>query len=69
MNKFHVGQKVKIVGNTNKIHYAIMPQVGEITRVGKETCSVQCKTINSGGRKTLQEIYICDLRPIGGKII
>lgn len=69
MNKFHVGQKVKIVGNTHKIHYAIIPQIGEITRVGKETCSVQCKTINSGGRKTSQEIYKFDLRPVGGKII
>lgn len=69
MNKFHVGQKVRIVGNTHKIHYAIMPQIGEITRVGKETCSVQCKTINSGDRKTSQDIYTCDLRPVGGKII
>jgi len=67
--KFHVGQKVKIVGNTNKIHYAIIPQIGEITRVGKDTCSVRCKTINSGNRKTSQEIYTCDLRPVGAKII
>ena len=69
MNKFHVGQKVKIVGNTHKIHYAIIPQICEITRVKTNTCSVRCKTINSGDREVSQEIYTCDLRPVGCKII
>ena len=69
MNKFHVGQQVKIVGNTYKIHYAIMPQIGEITRVGEDTCSVLCKTINGGNSKAVQTIYTCDLKPVSGKII
>lgn len=66
---FHVGQKVRIVGNTHGVHFAIIPQIGEIIRARKETCSVRCKTRNSGNRKIPQEIYTCDLRPIGGKII
>ena len=69
MNKFHVGQKVRIVGNTHKIHYAIIPQIGEITRVREEACLVLCKTLDSGNSKRVQEIYTCDLRPVGGKII
>ena len=69
MNKFHVGQKVKIVGNTHKIHYAIMPQIGEIIHVEEDTCSVLCKTIHSGNNKAVQTIYTCDLQPVGGKII
>ena len=69
MNKFHVGQKVRFLGNTHKIHYAIMPQIGEITRAGEITCSVRCKTRDSGDYKTSQDIYTCDLRPVGGKII
>lgn len=69
MNKFHVGQKVKIVGNTHKIHYAIIPQVGEIIRVEEDACSVLCKTLHSGNNKAVQTIYTCDLQPVGGKII
>lgn len=69
MNKFHVGQKVKIVGNTHKIHYAIIPQVGEIVRVEEDACSVLCKTLHSGNNKAVQTIYTCDLQPVGGKII
>ena len=69
MNKFHVGQKVKIVGNTHKIHYAITPQVGEITRVEEDACSVLCKTLHSGNNKAVQTIYTCDLQPVSGKII
>ena len=69
MNKFHVGQKVKIVGNTHKIHYAIMPQIGEIIRVEEDACSVLCKTLHSGNNKAVQTIYTCDLQPVGGKII
>ena len=69
MNKFHVGQKVKIVGNTHKIHYAIMPQIGEIVRVEEDACSVLCKTLYSGNNKTVQTIYTCDLQPVVGKII
>ena len=69
MNKFHVGQKVRIVGNTHKIHYAIMPQIGEIIHVEEDTCSVLCKTIHSGNNKAVQTIYTCDLQPVGGKII
>ena len=69
MNKFHVGQKVKIVGNTHKIHYAIMPQIGEIIHVEEDTCSVLCKTINGGNSKAVQTIYTCDLKPVSGKII
>ena len=69
MNKFHVGQKVRIVGNTHKIHYAIMPQVGEIIRVEEDACSVLCKTLHSGNNKTVQTIYTCDLQPVVGKII
>ena len=69
MNKFHVGQKVKIVGNTHKIHYAIMPQIGEIIHVEEDTCSVLCKTIHGGNSKAVQTIYKCDLQPVGGKII
>ena len=69
MNKFHVGQKVRIVGNTHKIHYAVMPQIGEITRAGEITCSVRCKTRNSGNYKISQEIYTCDLRPVGAEIV
>ena len=69
MNKFHVGQKVKIVGNTHKVHYAIMPQIGEIIHVEEDTCSVLCKTINGGNSKAVQTIYTCDLQPVGGKII
>lgn len=69
MNKFHVGQKVRIVGNTHKIHYAIMPQIGEITRAGEDTCSVLCKTTHGGNSKAVQTIYTCDLKPVGGKII
>ena len=67
MNKFHVGQKVRIVGNTHEIHYAIMPQIGEIIHVEEDTCSVRCKTRDSGDYKTSQDIYTCDLRPVGGK--
>ena len=69
MNKFHVGQKVRIVGNTHKIHYAIMPQVGEIIRVEEDACSVLCKTLHSGNNKAVQTIYTCDLQPVCGKII
>ena len=69
MNKFHVGQKVKIVGNTHKIHYAIMPQIGEIIRVEEDACSVLCKTLHSGNNNAVQTIYTCDLQPVGGKII
>lgn len=69
MNKFHVGQKVKIVGNTHKIHYAIMPQIGEIIHVEEDTCSVLCKTIHGGNNKAVQTIYTCDLQPVGVKII
>lgn len=69
MNKFHVGQKVKIVGNTHKFHCAIMPQICEIICVGEITCSVRCKTRDSGDYKTSQNIYTCDLRPVGAKII
>jgi len=67
--KFYVGQKVKIVGNTNKIHYAIIPQVGRITRVGENTCDVLCYTTQLGGRIARQTIYTCDLQPVGCKII
>ena len=56
MNKFHVGQKVKIVGNTHKIHYAIMPQIGEIIHVEEDTCSVLCKTLHNGNSKAVQTI-------------
>ena len=69
MKKFHVGQKVRIVGNTHKIHYAIMPQICEIICVQEDTCSVLCKTINGGNNKTVQTIYTCDLQPVGVKII
>lgn len=69
MNKFHVGQKVRIVGNTHKIHYAIMPQIGEIIHVEEDTCSVLCKTLHSGNNKAVQTIYTCDLQPVGVKII
>ena len=69
MNKFHVGQKVRIVGNTYKIHYAIMPQIGEIIHVEEDTCSVLCKTLHGGNNKAVQTIYTCDLQPVGGKII
>jgi len=69
MNEFHVGQKVKIVGNTHEIHYAIIPQIGEIVRAGYRDCRVKCKTINSGNNTTTQTIYTCDLRPIGAEII
>ena len=69
MNTFHVGQKVKIVGNTHKIHYAIMPQICEIIRVEEDACSVLCKTLHSGNNKAVQTIYTCDLQPVGGKII
>ena len=69
MNKFHVGQKVKIVGNTHKIHYAIMPQICEIICVQEDTCSVLCKTLHNGNNKAVQTIYTCDLQPVGGKII
>ena len=69
MNKFHVGQKVRIVGNTHKIHYAIMPQIGEIIRVEEDACSVLCKTLHNGNNKTVQTIYTCDLQPVGVKII
>ena len=69
MNKFHVGQKVRIVGNTHKIHYAIMPQIGEIIHVEEDACSVLCKTLHSGNNKAVQTIYTCDLQPVGGKII
>ena len=69
MNKFHVGQKVKIVGNTHKIHYAIIPQICEIIHVEEDTCSVLCKTLHNDNDKAVQTIYTCDLQPIGGKII
>ena len=69
MKKFHVGQKVKIVGNTHKIHYAIMPQIGEIIRVEEDACSVLCKTLHSGNSKAVQTIYTGDLQPVSGKII
>lgn len=69
MNKFHVGQKVRIVGNTHKIHYAIMPQICEIIHVEEDTCSVLCKTIHGGNSKAVQTIYTCDLQPVVGKII
>ena len=69
MKKFHVGQKVRIVGNTHKIHGAIMPQICEIIRVEEGACSVLCKTIHGGNNKAVQTIYTCDLQPVGVKII
>ena len=69
MNKFHVGQKVRIVGNTHKIHYAIIPQICEIIRVEGNTCSVLCQTLHNDNSKAVQTIYTCDLQPVSGKII
>ena len=40
MNEFHVGQEVQIVSDTRGIHCAIIPSIGRIARVYRDSYDV-----------------------------